>query len=152
MLMHEKDIGKHAVLRDAYLFAAPILTDRPSVDGGFCSLLYSAIAPDASMIIVSVQQQDEREEARAQDYVAHYFKRRLWCAIYYQPVAYELPLKLCAVATCLPELGDYRDLDVSPSKCAVGLGVGYATDYPVRQRFRVRAPWQVQIPYNAPQN
>jgi hypothetical protein len=32
LLMHEKDIGKKAVLRDAYLFAAPILTDRPSVD------------------------------------------------------------------------------------------------------------------------
>ena len=35
MLIHNDEIGKHAVVRDAYLFGAPILTDRPSVDGAF---------------------------------------------------------------------------------------------------------------------
>jgi hypothetical protein len=31
-LMRSKDIGKKSVLRDAYLFAAPIVADRPSID------------------------------------------------------------------------------------------------------------------------
>lgn len=34
-LFNPKDIGKKTVLRDAYLFAAPITVDRPSV-GGMC--------------------------------------------------------------------------------------------------------------------
>ena len=33
--MHADDLGKDAVLRDAYLFGAPILTNRPCVDGAF---------------------------------------------------------------------------------------------------------------------
>ncbi|KAF8310018.1 alpha/beta-hydrolase [Clavulina sp. PMI_390] len=32
MLMHDEDLGKTAILRDAYIFAAPITTDRTSVD------------------------------------------------------------------------------------------------------------------------
>ncbi|KAF8308286.1 alpha/beta-hydrolase [Clavulina sp. PMI_390] len=32
MLMRPKDLGEDAILRDAYMFAAPILTDRDSVD------------------------------------------------------------------------------------------------------------------------
>ena len=31
--MRHKDMGKHSNLRDAYLFAAPILSDRDTVDG-----------------------------------------------------------------------------------------------------------------------
>lgn len=32
-LMRPKDLGKKAILRDSYLFACPILTDRETVDG-----------------------------------------------------------------------------------------------------------------------
>lgn len=30
--MRHKDMGRHSVLRDAYLYACPILSDRDTVD------------------------------------------------------------------------------------------------------------------------
>jgi len=48
--MREKEIGKQSVLRDAYLFAAPILSDRESVEGdhlrGRCISVMNICGPD----------------------------------------------------------------------------------------------------------
>ncbi len=42
MDMNDKDLPQYIELRNAYLFAAPILCDRPSVQGTFISFSLSA--------------------------------------------------------------------------------------------------------------
>ncbi|KAF8308281.1 alpha/beta-hydrolase [Clavulina sp. PMI_390] len=76
MLMRPKDLGKRSILRDAYMFAAPILTDRESVDVFNSKMLEDPEKPKTMWRITS---------------------------------------NWDAVATLLPELGDYTNITVSPN-------------------------------------
>ena len=48
--MREKDLGEHSVLRDAYLYAAPIVSDRESVEGD------TSARPLSIVLIISSEQ------------------------------------------------------------------------------------------------
>ncbi|KAF8323287.1 alpha/beta-hydrolase [Clavulina sp. PMI_390] len=73
-LMRPKDLGKKSVLRDAYLFACPILSDRDTVDVFNAKMSEDPAKPKTMWRITS---------------------------------------NWDAVATCLPELGDYTSIAVS---------------------------------------
>lgn len=75
-LMRPKDIGKKSNLRDSYLFACPILSDRETVDVFNAKMLEDPKKPKTMWRITSNG-----------DFVA----------------------------TCLPELGDYTSIAVSPT-------------------------------------
>lgn len=74
--MRHKDMGKHSVLRDAYLYACPILSDRDTVD-----------------VFNAKMMQDPKQP------------KTMW----------RITSNGDFVATCLPELGDYTTITVSPS-------------------------------------
>lgn len=70
-------MGKHSVLRDAYLYACPILSDRETVD------------------VFNAKMMEDRKRPKT-----------MW----------RITSNGDFVATCLPELGDYTSIAVSPSE------------------------------------
>jgi len=75
-LMRHKDMGKRSVLRDAYLFASPIICDPKSVQ------------------VFNAKMAEDKKRPKT-----------MW----------RITSNGDAVATCLPELGDIKDINISPN-------------------------------------